>query len=133
MRRGFVRVRALVATLALLAPWAQTAAVVAHKLAEHDHEHGHDHPDATLPGLEVLLHGHDHESSIPAHSHEFAVAKAPLGLGRHSAMLDLHPTWLSVPVAASSFATRGSWARCAHGVFGVGPPPASSLFAILRI
>jgi hypothetical protein len=126
--------RSFVATLALLAPWAQNAAVAAHELAEHElADHGHDQPAVSLPGLEILLHGHDHEASTPAHSHEFAVAKAPLGVGRQSVMPHLHPAWPSAPAAASPFEPRASVARSAQGAFGVGPPHPSSLFSILRV
>ncbi|HEY6553148.1 MAG TPA: hypothetical protein VI669_07315 [Vicinamibacteria bacterium] len=124
---------ALVATLALLAPWAQSVAVVAHDGAGQGHGHGHDPLDATLHVLEFFLHGHDHEPSTPAHSHEFVVAKAPLGVGRQSMMPHLYPAWPSAPVAVAPFEPRGMRARIAHGVFGVGPPPPSSLFSILRV
>ena len=119
--------------LALLAPWVQTVAVVAHDGAGQGHGHGHDHLDATLHLVEFFLHGHDHEPSTPVHSHEFAVARAPLGVGRQSMMPHLYPAWPSAPAVVSPFELQRSGLRNAHSIFGVGPPHPSSSFSILRV
>jgi len=114
--------------MGLLAPWAQAGVVAAHELADYDH------PQAiSLAGLEVLVHGHGHTQATPSHSHAFAAPQPPLGRGGISMMPHLHPIWSSVPAAASQFEPRGSSARTPDGGFGVGPPPAASLFPILRI
>ena len=128
MRRRSKRASAVVAVLGLLAPWAQGVAVAAHLLADYGHEAA-----AHVVELEVLVHGHSHTESTPAHSHAFAAASPMLKAGPPPALPHLHPAWPLIPVAAAQPELGGSAARSLDGRCGLGPPASSRLFPILRI
>lgn len=126
VRRWSHRVRALVAALTLLAPWAQTALAAAHELA------GHDHPQAArMAALEVLVHGHSHAEGTPSHSHAFVAPEPPSRPAQRPAMTPLASQGLTA--AAARVELRGPGARGIDGRFGTGPPLSSLLSPVLRV
>jgi len=119
---------ACILVLTCSAPGIASLSVAAH-LATH-HSVAHDSAGATANGLDIVLHGHHHETGTPRHDHRLLVPAAVSGRERRPSPPATVAGWLVPPVKVD--APRSACRMPAEQ--GLDPPHArDATIVILRI
>jgi hypothetical protein len=115
-------------TMAALVQGMVLGMIMAAHAAQHDH---HPTPHEEHAAIELIVHGHEHESGSPEHQHSLVFAKSSPQHFRRTVPPD--PPQIASMAALSS---APKMSRSSHGrteLRGLSPPSLKPTFVVLRI